>query len=164
MAELGIFFVPTVWIYSTQDLKVFRADLSYLNDLHADTIRRARAAGVRIAAGVDFSYEKCPPLEGLINELSSLVDCGLSEAEAIQAATVRGAELLGWEEYIGSLSPGKLADLVVVEGDPLVDIEALRRVGLVVQQGKIVINRLEDSQPSKPGPLPDLLPSWMTKT
>jgi imidazolonepropionase-like amidohydrolase len=162
MAELGIVFVPTVWIYSTQDLKVFRADLSYLNDLHAATIRRARSAGVKIAAGIDFSYQKCPPLDGLVNELSSLVDRGLSAKEAIEAAAIRGAELLGWEQYIGSLAPGKLADLVVVEGDPLVNIDALRTLSLVIQHGRIAASYLPESQPLKSGPLPDLLPSWMS--
>lgn len=161
MAEQGIVFVPTVWIYSTQDLKVFKADLAYLNDLHADTIRRARAAGVRIAAGVDYSYEKRPPIEAMVNELSALVARGLSEMEAIQAATILGAELLGWEQYIGSLAPGKLADLVIVEGDPLANIEAMGKVRLVIQQGRIIADRLAENQIQAAAPLPNLLPSWM---
>ncbi|MGW8249546.1 MAG: amidohydrolase family protein, partial [Anaerolineales bacterium] len=69
MAAQGIVFVPTVWIYSSQDLKVFNADISFLNDLHADTIRRARTAGVKIAAGVDCGYDRCLPMEGMVNEL-----------------------------------------------------------------------------------------------
>jgi imidazolonepropionase-like amidohydrolase len=164
MAELGIVFVPTIWIYSTQDLKVFKADLTFLNDLHADTIRRARAAGVKIAAGVDFSYLVCPPMEGLANELSALVARGLPEMEAIQSATVRGAELLGWEDFIGTLSAGKLADMVVIDGDPQINIEALKRVVLVIQHGRIIRDLITNSQDVSPCPLPELNPSWMSRS
>jgi imidazolonepropionase-like amidohydrolase len=164
MAAYGIVFVPTVWIYSTQDLKVFNADLSFLNDLHAGTIHRARAAGVKIAAGVDCGYNRCLPLEGMVNELTALVNRGMTELEALQAATIRGAELMGWENEIGSLARGKLADLVVVDGDPLDQIEAIGRVALVIQHGRIVRNLLEDTHIPVPVPLPDLFPSWMKNT
>jgi imidazolonepropionase-like amidohydrolase len=163
MATLGIVFVPTVWIYSTQDLKVFKAELSFLNDLHADTIRRARAAGVKMAAGVDCGYNRCLPLDGMVNELSALVERGMTEMEAIQAATIRGAELMGWEDEIGSLVRGKLADLVVVDGNPLNQIDAIGRVVLVMQHGRIVSNRLGDSPAIALVPLPELLPGWMRK-
>jgi imidazolonepropionase-like amidohydrolase len=56
--------------------------------------------------------------------------------QAIQAATGWAAEAMGWED-IGTLAPGKLADLVAVDGDPLAKIEALRKVVLVVQEGVI---------------------------
>jgi imidazolonepropionase-like amidohydrolase len=161
MAAHGIVFVPTVWIYSSQDLKVFNADISFLNDLHADSIRRARAAGVKIAAGVDCGYNRCLPLEGMVNELTALVNRGLTEIEAIQAATIRGAELLGWENEIGSLVRGKLADLVVVDGDPLDQINNIGRIVLVLQHGRIVRNHLDGNQNPVPVPLPDLFPSWM---
>ncbi len=162
MAEYGIFFVPTVWIYSTRDLYVFKADINYLNELHADTIYRARSAGVKIAAGVDCSYSDCPPLEGMVNELSALVARGFNTMEAIESATIRGAELLGWEDYIGSLTPGKLADLLVVDGDPIEDIQNLNRIVLVIQHGQIATNELEKKRITDPIPKPSLLPSWMT--
>jgi imidazolonepropionase-like amidohydrolase len=161
MAENGIFLVPTVWIYSTRDLYVFKADINYLNELHADTINRARSAGVKIAAGVDCSYADCPPLEGMVNELKVLVACGLSNMEAIESATSRGAELMGWEEYLGSLTPGKLADMVVVDGDPIDDIQNLSRIVLVIQHGQIVANKLEGKAIPDPLPKPSLLPAWM---
>lgn len=161
MAEHGIVFVPTVWIYSTRDLYVFKADIDYLNELHADTIERAHATGVKIAAGVDCSYEDCPPLEGLVNELSALVARGLSNMEAIESATIRGAELMGWEDYLGSLAPGKLADLVVVDGDPLANIEDSNNIVLVIQHGQVVADKLEGKSIPGPLPKPDLMPSWM---
>ncbi len=138
MAARGITFVPTVWIYSTKDLKVFRADLSYLNHLHCDTIARARSAGVTIAAGVDYSYHACPPLEGMVYELEALCNCGLTELEALEAATVNGARLLGWHHALGSLAVGKLADLIVVQDDPLEDLKNLLAIQLVIQHGRIV--------------------------
>ena len=159
MAEHGIFFVPTVWIYGTQDLKVFRADLAFLNDLHAETIRRARSAGVKIAAGVDYAFIQ--PMEGMYNELATLVACGLTQMEALQAATLRGAELMGWDDYLGSLTPGKLADLVVVDGNPLERLEALQQVVLILQGGRPVLSRLDALPAAESALLPDLLPSWM---
>jgi imidazolonepropionase-like amidohydrolase len=161
MAMQGTFLVPTVWIYSTQDLGVVQADISMLNDLHAETIRRARDIGVRIAAGIDYDYAKCLPLDGLVNELSALVERGLTRKEAIESATLRGAELLGWENSLGSLAEGKLADVVMIEGDPLSDIEDLRRILLVIQDGRIAANKLESTLQIDSHPLPALEPSWM---
>ncbi len=162
MADQGIFFVPTVWIYSTKDLKVFQADLGFLNDLHRNTIARARSAGVTIAAGVDYSYHTCPPLEGLLYELETLIDCGLTEIEALKAATVHGASLLGWEKSLGSLAPGKLADMIIVRGDPTLEITTLRALQLVLQNGRIVADKRPGAPPTQPARLPSLIPSWMS--
>jgi imidazolonepropionase-like amidohydrolase len=81
--------------------------------------------------------------------------------EAIESATSRGAELMGWEEYLGSLTPGKLADMVVVDGDPIDDIQNLSRIVLVIQHGQIVANKLEGKAIPDPLPKPSLLPAWM---
>lgn len=158
MAARDIFFVPTVWIYHTRDLGVFKADHAFLNELHTSTIGRAHALGVKIAAGVDFSYLIVNPLEGLVNELSLLVESGFSPLEAIQAATIRGAELLGWDAYLGSLSHGKLADLIVVENDPLQDIGALRELALVVQNGCVAWDKRGQTPVQHGKPLPRLYP------
>jgi len=164
MASKGITFVPTVWIYSTQDLKVFDADLAFLNQLHADTIARAKAAGVRIAAGVDFSYLACPPLEGLVNELEALHGRGLSALETLQAATIHGAQLLGWEEQLGSIGAGKLADLIVVEKNPLEDLQHLHDLRMVIQNGRIVWDKAGEHAAQESATLPQLSPSWMSST
>jgi imidazolonepropionase-like amidohydrolase len=158
MVAKGTFFVPTVWIYHTRDLGVFRADHAFLNDLHADTIRRAHVLGVKIAAGVDFSYLVVNPLQGLVNELGLLIEAGFSTLEALHAATLRGAELLGWDAYLGSLSPGKLADLIVVEEDPLQDIDALRELALVVQNGRVAWDKHGQLPVQHGNPLPGLYP------
>ena len=66
-----------------------------------------------------------------------MVSYGMSPLDAIRSATVRGAELLRMEGELGALEPGKLADVIAVEGDPLEDITALRRVVFVMKAGVI---------------------------
>jgi imidazolonepropionase-like amidohydrolase len=74
---------------------------------------------------------------------------GLSPARAIQAATTINAEVLGWQDQIGSVTKGKYADLVAVSGDPLADITELQRVKFVMKGGKVMRNDLpHDTQPS----------------
>ena len=70
-------------------------------------------------------------------ELLALVEAGLTPAQALRAATVNGARALGLGERLGTVEAGKWADLVVVRGDPLVDIRATRRVALVVRSGTL---------------------------
>lgn len=162
MVEKDIFYVPTIWIYHDQDLEVFDADLTFLRKLHADTIKRAKDVGVKIVAGVDFSYLACNPLEGLVNELRALIECGFSSLEAIQAATIGGAKLLGWDEYLGSLSPGKHADLIVIEKDPLEDIQNLLHLRMVILNGRIAWDK-DGQTPAYHGAfLPHLHPTWMS--
>jgi imidazolonepropionase-like amidohydrolase len=67
---------------------------------------------------------------------------GLSPARAIQAGTTTNAEVLGWQDQIGSIDKGKYADLIAVSGDPLADITELQRVKVVIKGGKVVKNEL----------------------
>ena len=62
--------------------------------------------------------------------------------QAIRAATLDAAELLGWKAKVGSVEPGKLADLIAVRGDPLADIRSLQDVGFVMKGGTVVKNTL----------------------
>lgn len=103
----------------------------------ADTLRRARALGVPIACGSDagvFAHgENARELELLSEVLGS-------PAEALRAATLDAARVLGRED-LGRIAPGCAADLVALEGDPLADVRALRRVVVVVQAGRVVLDR-----------------------
>ena len=76
-------------------------------------------------------------------EFEALVKhAGVSPARAIQSGTMVNAEVLGWQDQIGSVEKGKYADLVAVSGDPLADITELQRVKFVMKGGKIIRNEL----------------------
>jgi imidazolonepropionase-like amidohydrolase len=100
------------------------------------TLRAAREAGVAIALGHDWN-----PFYDSARELERMVHHGLPASEAVVAATATGASALGLGEELGTVEPGKLADLVVVDGDPLADPGVLRRrerIWLVLQLGEPV--------------------------
>jgi imidazolonepropionase-like amidohydrolase len=73
---------------------------------------------------------------------------GLSPAAAIQAGTMTNAEALGWQDRIGSIEPGKYADVIAVPGDPLADISELQRVGFVMKGGKVVKDEISSRSPT----------------
>jgi imidazolonepropionase-like amidohydrolase len=93
----------------------------------------AVTAGVRIAFGTDSGVY---PHGDNARQFSLYVEHGLSAAQAIQSATLWAAELMGWEDRVGSLAGGRYADLVVVDGNPLDDIEALRTPAGVMKGGR----------------------------
>jgi imidazolonepropionase-like amidohydrolase len=100
------------------------------------TLVAARDAGVRLAMGHDSA-----PLQTAANELVRMIEAGLTPREALLAATSGGAYALGLAEHIGTIEPGKLADLVVVDGDPLAQPELLcdrSRIWLVLRLGEPV--------------------------
>jgi imidazolonepropionase-like amidohydrolase len=100
-------------------------------------VRMLHQAGARLLAGTDcFRLGKQLPGLGLQNELALLVESGLSPLAALQAATVTAADALGQSDALGAVEPGKLADIVVLEGDPLADIQNARRVRTVVKAGR----------------------------
>ena len=72
---------------------------------------------------------------------------GLTPARAIQAGTTVNAEVLGWQDQIGSIDKGKYADLIAVAGDPLADITELQRVKFVMEGGKVIKNELIPGAP-----------------
>ncbi|MCW4385937.1 amidohydrolase family protein [Salinibacterium sp. SYSU T00001] len=105
-----------------------------------DSVRRAIAAGVRVALGTDAGVH---PHGRNLRELAWLVEAGLSPLEAIRAGTLEGARLLGLDENLGSIEPGKLADLVVSSCDPLTEIERMVEPGsirMVVQSGRMLVD------------------------
>lgn len=90
--------------------------------IHRESVSKAIAAGVKVAMGTD-----CPvsPHGSNLGELSLMMECGMTAGEALYATTQSGADLMGLGDDLGSLEPGKLADIVVVDGDPL-DFGSLR--------------------------------------
>jgi imidazolonepropionase-like amidohydrolase len=97
------------------------------------------SAGLRLVTGVDVeSAGYTVPGAGVHRELTLLVKAGLTPAEAIRAATVNCAEMLGTEAWLGEIRQGFRADMVAVDGDPLSNIGDLRRIRLVVRGGEAV--------------------------
>ncbi len=103
------------------------------------SFQRALAAGVQIAAGTDAGQ---PYLllgrHSLVLELALMVHLGMTPMAAIESCTRRAAHLLGASEALGTLEEGKLADVILVDGDPLLDIAALDRVQWVMKQGRLL--------------------------
>jgi imidazolonepropionase-like amidohydrolase len=111
-----------------------------LKPFHLESVRMAREAGVQVATGTDAGTPFNMHGENS-GELMRLVEVGHSPMEALQAATQIAAKVIGWENDLGTIEEGKLADLIVVEGNPLEDIGLLLKaeaISLVMQGGKIV--------------------------
>jgi imidazolonepropionase-like amidohydrolase len=91
-------------------------------DIHRESMRRAHEAGVKIAMGTDAGVM---PHSTNLRELGLMVDAGMSPMAAIIATTKTAAECLGWHGRLGTIEPGKLADIIICKSDPLADIHAL---------------------------------------
>lgn len=104
--------------------------------MRSRTVAALHGAGVRIVVGTDTRLQM-PPGLSTIRELELLVNAGLSPEDALAAATTVAARHLEMEREIGSLEPGMAADILLVRGDPLRNIEDLHQVDAVVQSGRV---------------------------
>jgi imidazolonepropionase-like amidohydrolase len=94
--------------------------------------RKAVAAGVKIAYGTDSGVYP----HGLnASQLPYMVKYGMTPLQAIRSATLSAAELMQWQDSVGSIRPGKYADIIAVEGDALADLRSFMKVGLVMKNG-----------------------------
>jgi imidazolonepropionase-like amidohydrolase len=143
MAQKGTFLVPTMM--AGEAVERF-ARSGVLKGLRAEKALAAGAAirkaghiavsnKVQIALGTDAGVI---PHGTNAREFVLLVEwAGMTPMAALNAGTLNGAKLLGWEGKVGSLAPGKLADIVAVAGDPLADIHATERVNFVMKGGVV---------------------------
>ncbi|MBA3605080.1 MAG: amidohydrolase family protein [Actinomycetota bacterium] len=102
---------------------------------HFSSITRAIAAGVKVAMGTDSGVM---PHGRNLEELALLVECGMAPVDTLLATTRVAAELIGIEDTVGTLTPGKVADVVVVDGDPLDVVTLPQRIRAVYQAGRLV--------------------------
>ena len=105
----------------------------------------ANAAGVKIAFGTDVTG--LIPFDGNAREFKVMVEAGVTPADAVFAATRNAADLIGASDQIGSVQPGRFADIVAVSGDPLTDITELERMKFVMKGGKVYRDDLNASAP-----------------
>jgi imidazolonepropionase-like amidohydrolase len=107
------------------------------------TVKKLHDAGVNIAAGTDSGTPGVVIGKGLHKELELMVEAGISPMETIIAGTRNAADNLGKASELGTIEPGKWADIIAVSGDPLKDIRDTRAVKLVIKDGRILINRID---------------------
>ncbi len=105
---------------------------------HLEIVGRMRRTGVEFLAGTDTPNPYCFPGFSLHDELALLVRAGLSPMEALQAATRNPAKYLGLLDSLGTLEQGKIADLVLLEANPLADITNTQKINAVVVNGKLL--------------------------
>jgi len=108
-------------------------------------VERVMRSGTKFAAGSDMCwfYPGKTRGEASTAALTNLRDAGMPPLDVIRALTVNSAEMLGWQDRIGSVEPGKFADLIAVAGDPVSDTTELQRVRFVMKEGKIVRNEFK---------------------
>ena len=155
MRDKGIFLGATEWtrealmgaykaLNMTPELQA--AFDAYYKNYSANSTRRLRSAmklGVKIAAGSDmwFNYPGKTRGEATVMALATgLHEEGMPAADQIRAMTLSAAELMGWQDRVGSVEPKRFADLIAVAGDPLRDIGELQRVKFVMKAGRVVRN------------------------
>jgi imidazolonepropionase-like amidohydrolase len=145
MKKNGTYLVPTLylmdWFYENAEKIGTPPELiakgHEVMPAARKNVAHAFAAGVKVGFGTDAAVYP----HGLnAHEFAVMVKLGLTPLQAIQAATVNDADLLGWSDKVGTLEPGKFADIVAVDGDPLADVTTLERVKFVMKGGEVVKN------------------------
>ncbi len=143
MKKMGTYYVPTIlagrYVAEKAEIDGFFPDVvrpkaAAVGPQIQDTFEKAYKAGVTIAFGTDCGVS---PHGSNAMEFVYMVESGMPEMEAIQSATLVAAQLLGAENELGSISEGKLADIVAVDGDPLDDITQLNNIGFVMKDGVV---------------------------
>jgi imidazolonepropionase-like amidohydrolase len=137
MRDKGIFVVPTFTIseyFADEATGAAKDSRNNTNRYHAEQFKKQLAAGVPVAVGSDVG----PFQHGTqAREFVLLVKYGMTPLGALQAGTINGAKLLGWEGQIGAIKPGYFADIVAVPGNPLEDITAVQKVSFVMKGGVV---------------------------
>ena len=150
MADHNTFFTPTFEVYefhSTVSAPHIQERSKALMRVHQESLHQALSAGVKVTAGTDAG--------GFVHgdnarEIELMVERGMSTMQAIQTGTGWAAECIGLEKEIGTVEPGKEADFLVVDGDPLREIGVLRdrsHIKLVMKAGETVVDKLPASSP-----------------
>ncbi len=140
MKKHGTYFVPTAylidWMQQNGRLPAIYAQKMHdVSAVEKQNAKKAIAAGVKVALGTDAAVYP----HGLnAHELDVYVNqFGMSPLAALQTATINAADLMGWSDRVGALEPGKWADVIAVNGDPLQDVTVLQHVAFVMKSGLV---------------------------
>lgn len=152
MKAKGVYLVPTLSVVDALVAKHPEAAASpkrraFLEAMR-QTVATAKALGVKIADGSDPGSADRHGRNA--EELAAMTHRGLTNLEAIRAATVSAADLMGWSDDIGALEVGKYADLIAVSGDPIVDINTVQHVRFVMKGGQVVKDELTSDRSVPP--------------
>ena len=145
MKAKGTYYVPTLSTVNgyleriAKDPNAYapsvRQQIDWRIGITGQSLAKAYPAGVKIAFGTDAGVSK----HGRnADEFELLVKYGMPPVEAIKAATVNAADLLGLSKEIGTIEPGKSADIIAVSGDPLADVTVLKKVEFVMARGEVI--------------------------
>src|SRR5580658_5810653 len=146
MKQRGTYLVPTVYLedWLTENLQTLGLTPSMIEKakivlpIAQKNISHAFKEGVKVAFGTDAAVYP----HGLnAHEFGKMVSMGMTPLQSIQAATVNAADLIGWSDRVGTLEPGKFADIVAVQGDPLADVHVLESVHFVMKGGEVIKNQ-----------------------
>lgn len=152
MAARKVFLVPThvsfgMWTESFGADSPYAAQNKTTFERTHQRLRRALELGVPVAAGSDVYYRSkwTRGTASVMRMVRAAREAGVAPADIIRSVTLRGAELLGWQERVGQITPGRFADIIAVEGNPLQDVSALERVTFVMKGGAVVKDDLRGS-------------------
>ena len=151
MEKKGAWLVPTLstmYLLTKNKDKLVpwtREKVDGIYEIHCNAARKAYEAGIKIGTGTDFIYDRSMmPYGKNAMELELLTQIGMSPMEALMAATRTGAEIILRGDELGTVEEGKLADLIMVKGNPLTDIAILQNaenIPVVIQNGNVVKNK-----------------------
>jgi imidazolonepropionase-like amidohydrolase len=158
MRGKGIYLDLTPTWYDGFDLKFHDASIVMSSAVRSDLatgddrarqraaarVQRVLKSGVKFAAGSDMCWFYPGHTRGQASAMmfSALGKAGMPAIDIIRAITVNAAEMLGWQDRVGTVEPGKFADLIAVSGDPIADISELERVRFVMKGGQLIKNEL----------------------
>lgn len=152
MKQHGTYLVPTVYLedWLLDNVNVLGLTPNMIEKaktvlpIAQQNLSHAFKSGVKVALGTDAAVYP----HGLnAHEFGKMVDMGLTPLQSIQAGTVNAADLLGWSDRVGTLEPGKFADIVAVEGDPIENVHVLENVAFVMKGGHVIKTSAEDQHP-----------------
>jgi imidazolonepropionase-like amidohydrolase len=146
MKERGTYLVPTVYLedWLLENVQTLGLTPNMIEKaktvlpIAQQNLSHAFKSGVKVALGTDAAVYP-HGLNG--HEFGKMVEMGMSPLQAIQAATLNASDLIGWADRVGTIEPGKFADIIAVQGDPLANVHVLENVNFVMKGGEVIKNQ-----------------------